>query len=156
MTTHESIEDIAASLFSADAKPPYAHLRESKTTYRRPLGQNEIGYALVRGPRGYADSFSIVPLACSGGHTIADDEVVEACAALRLRHPLLASKVAYSTEKPPELVVHSPMTAAHALREARAQIDFHAFHDHDAATQALQNRWLSASPEDALDLRNGA
>lgn len=155
MATLESLEDAGSPLFPADGKPPYAHLRESTTTYRRPMGLNEIGYALVRGPRGYVDSFSIIPLACSGGHTITDDEVVQACAALRLRHPLLASKVAYSTEKPPEIVYHSPMTEAHALREARAQIEFHAFHDHDAATEALRDRWMSATAEDALDLRNG-
>ena len=155
MTAHDSLQDVGAIMFPADGRPPYAHLRESTTTFRRLIGQNEIGYALVRGPRGYADSFSIAPLACSGGHTIADDEVVQACAALRLRHPLLASKVAYSTEKPPELVVHSPMTEAHALREARAQIEFHAFHEQEAATEALRERWLSATPEDALDLRAG-
>ena len=155
MSIHESPENVGAALFPTDGKPPYACLRESTTTYSRPLGRNEMGYVLVRGPRGYADSFTIVPLACSGGLTIADDEVVDACAALRLRHPLLASKVAYSTEKPPEIVVHAPMTAAHALREARAQIEFHVFHDQDAATEALRDRWLSATPEDALDLRNG-
>lgn len=155
MATTKSLEDVGLALFSADGKPPYAHLRESTTTYSRPLGRNEIGYVLVRRARGYADSFSIIPLACSGDYTITDDVVVQACAALRLRHPLLASKVAYSTEKPPEIVYHSPITKAHALREARAQIEFHAFHDHDAATKALHDRWLSATLEDALDLRNG-
>lgn len=155
MATCNSLEDVGASLFLTDGKPPYAHLRESTTTYRRPLGQNEVGYAIIRGPCGYFDSFSIVPFTCSGGHTITDDEVTQACAALRLRHPLLASKVAYSTESLPEFVVHSPMTEAHALREARAQIEFRTFHDHEAATEALRNRWFSATPEDALDLRNG-
>ncbi|KAH9830503.1 uncharacterized protein C8Q71DRAFT_862512 [Rhodofomes roseus] len=143
------------SLFPADGKPPYVHLRESTTTFSRPVGIDELGYILVRGPRGYTDSFSIVPLACSGEHTITDDEVVQACAALRLRHPLLASKVVYSTTQLPELVYTSPLTQAHALREARAQIEFHAFHDQGTSTSALHDHWFSVKPEDALDLRNG-
>ncbi|KZT70194.1 hypothetical protein DAEQUDRAFT_689787 [Daedalea quercina L-15889] len=147
--------DTPIQLFPADGKPPYVHLRETTSTFSRPLGGNEIGYVLVRGLRGYADSFTIVPLACSDGLTLNDDEVIKACAALRLRHPLLASKVAYSTERPPELVYHSPLTEAHALREARAQIELHAFHDQDTTVDALLDRWLSATPEDALDLRNG-
>lgn len=149
-------DDAIRALLSTDGKPPYVHLRETALTFSRPLGSNEIGYVLVRGPRGYADSFTVAPLACSGGHTITDNEVVKACAALRLRHPLLASKVAYSTERPPEIVYHSPLTEDHALREARAQIEFHAFHDQDATTDALRERWLSATSEDALDLRDGA
>jgi len=146
---------LAQSLFPSDGKPPYVHLRETTSTFSRPLGGNELGYALVRGPRGYSDSFTIVPLACSGGHIITDDEVVQACAALRLRHPLLASKVAYSTTKLPELVYTSPLSKAHALREAKAQIEFHAFHAQDASTEALRDKWLYANAEEALDLRNG-
>ncbi|KAH9843003.1 uncharacterized protein C8Q71DRAFT_735522 [Rhodofomes roseus] len=143
------------SLFPGDGKPPYVHLRESTTTFSRPMGTNELFYNLIRGPRGYLDSFSIVPLACSGEHTTTDDEVVQAYAALRLRHPLLASKVAYSTTQLPELVYTSPLTQAHALREARAQIEFHAFHDQGTSTEALHDHWFSVKPEDALDLRNG-
>ncbi|KAH9934972.1 uncharacterized protein B0H18DRAFT_494514 [Fomitopsis serialis] len=155
MTSAPKESTSAQSLFPSDGKPPYVHLRETTSTFSRPLGRNELGYALVRGPRGYADSFTIVPLACSGGHTITDDEVVQACAALRLRHPLLASKVAYSTTKPPELVYTSPLSNVHALREAKAQIEFHAFHAQDASTEALRDQWLYANPEEALDLRNG-
>jgi len=142
-------------LFPSDGKPPYVHLRETALTFSRALGGNELGYVLLRRTRGYYDSFTIVSLACSGGYTITDDEVVQACAALRHRHPLLASKVAFSTMEPPKLVYTSPLTEAHALREARAQIEFHAFHDQDASTETLRDQWLYATPEEALDLRNG-
>ena len=118
MATRGCLEDVGTSLFPPNGKPPYALLRESTTTRRRPLGQNELAYVLIRGPCGYFDSFSIIPLICASAHSITDDEVIHACAALRLRHPLLASKVAYSTEGPPEFVIHSPMTEVHALREA--------------------------------------
>ena len=155
MATRGCLEDVGTSLFPPNGKPPYALLRESTTTRRRPLGQNELAYVLIRGPCGYFDSFSIIPLICASAHSITDDEVIHACAALRLRHPLLASKVAYSTEGPPEFVIHSPMTEVHALREAQAQIEFSTFHDHEAAAEVLRNRWFSATAEDALDLRTG-
>ncbi|KAH9934970.1 uncharacterized protein B0H18DRAFT_951458 [Fomitopsis serialis] len=148
-------KESAPMLFPSDGKPPYVHLRETTLTFSRPLGGNELGYVLLRRTRGYYDSFTIVSLVCSGGHTITDDEVVQACAALRLRHPLLASKVAYSTMEPPTLVYTSPLTEAHAVREARAQIEIHAFHDQDASTETLRDQWLYANPEEALDLRNG-
>ncbi|TFY61797.1 hypothetical protein EVJ58_g4284 [Rhodofomes roseus] len=136
-------------------KPPYAYLREGSLTYSRPLGPTELGCLLPRGTRGYTDTFTIASLACSGGHTITDDEVIYACAALRLRHPLLASTIAFHPAQPPEFVYASPLTKAHALREARAQIEFHTFADQDAAAEALRDQWLTLDPEGALDLRYG-
>ncbi|KAH9923486.1 uncharacterized protein B0H18DRAFT_1179209 [Fomitopsis serialis] len=124
----------ATSLFTgADGNLPYMHLPEATLTFSRPLGSSELGWL----------------------HTVTDDAVVQACAALRLRHPLLVSKVAFHTTAPPSVVYASPLTRAHALREATAQIEFHTFHDQDATTEALRDRWLSPTPEDALDMRNG-
>ncbi|KAH9829910.1 uncharacterized protein C8Q71DRAFT_394269 [Rhodofomes roseus] len=155
-TTDTASSASPSQMFSGTGgKPPYAYLREGSLTYSRPLGPTELGCLLPRGARGYTDTFTIASLACSGGHTITDDEVIHACAALRLRHPLLASTIAFHPAQPPEFVYASPLTKAHALREARAQIEFHTFADQDAAAEALRDQWLSLDPEGALDLRYG-
>ena len=97
------------------------------------------------------DPSTIVSLVCSQDHIISDEEVILACAALRLRHPLFASSLALIGA--PHFTVASPMTQAHAVRAARAQIEFHAFDDQDAAILALRDAWLAFDPENALDVR---
>ncbi|KAH9829912.1 uncharacterized protein C8Q71DRAFT_394321 [Rhodofomes roseus] len=136
-------------------KPAYPHLFGTALTSSRPLGGFELGLLSMRGSRGYSDIFGITPLTCSGGYTVTDDNVVHAWAALRLRHPLLSSTVAFHAAQRPEFVYASPLTMAHALRAARAQIEFHTFDDQDTATEALRDRWLTPDSEDALDVRSG-
>ena len=91
---------------------------------------------------------------CTGGHTITDDEVVAACAALRLRHPLLGSKVTFSSAHFPELSFTAPLTEGHALRTARAQIEFHTFDDQATAAAALSDLWMDTPADEVLDIRD--
>ncbi|KZT65557.1 hypothetical protein DAEQUDRAFT_716316 [Daedalea quercina L-15889] len=126
-------------------------MRETVLTTSRPLSISEYTYALVRQGGGMSDPATIVSLACSEGHIITDDEVVSACAALRLRYPLLGASVAlFGT---PHFVVNSPMTHAHALRTAKDQIEFHTFDDQEKALITLRDQWLACDTDRALDIR---
>ena len=102
---------------------------------------------------GYTDSYTTALLTCTGGHAISDDEVVAACAALRLRHPLLGSRVSFSSAHFPELCFTAPLSAGHALRTARAQIEFHTFEDQGAAAEALSELWMGTPADEVLDIR---
>lgn len=135
-------------------RAPHMHLQETALTFSRPMAASEFSYIIVRGRYGYGDSYTVVQLASTGEHIITDDEVVHACASLRLRHPLLASKVNFNSPTIPELTFTSPLTQAHAVRAARAQIEFHTFDNQDAAAAALCEQWLSTGAEDVLDIRD--
>ncbi|KAI0725951.1 hypothetical protein C8Q72DRAFT_561734 [Fomitopsis betulina] len=128
-----------------------ASLRETTNTQSRPVGPAELSYTLSRKGGGMSDPGSILPLVCTAGHTITDDEVVLACAVLRLRYPLLASNMSFIGK--PHVVVNTPLTQAHALRMGKEQIEFHTFDDQDRAVTALRDRWLAFEPNDALDVR---
>ncbi|EPS96165.1 hypothetical protein FOMPIDRAFT_1032543 [Fomitopsis schrenkii] len=133
---------------------PHASLRETSLTFSRPLGINEFSYVRGRGQLGYTDSYTIARLSCAGGHVIADEEVVAACASLRLRHPLLGSKVTFSSPQFPELSFTAPLSEGHALRTAHAQIEFHTFEDQGVAAEALSDLWMSTPADEALDIRD--
>lgn len=135
-------------------RAPHMHLQETALTFSRPMAPSEFSYIIVRGRLGYGDSYTVLQLASTGGHSITDDEVVYACASLRLRHPLLASKVNFNSPTIPELNFTSPLTQAHAVRAARAQIEFHTFDDQEVAAAALCERWLSTEADDVLDIRD--
>lgn len=128
-----------------------SQLLEATNTQSRPMGLMELWYAIARQGGGMSDPGSILPLVCTGDHIIDDHDVVLACAALRLRYPLLASSQSFVGE--PHFVVNTPLTHAHAIRMAREQIEFHTFDDQDAAVVALRDRWLAFDPDDALDVR---
>ncbi|TFY55544.1 hypothetical protein EVJ58_g8178 [Rhodofomes roseus] len=128
-----------------------AHALERSLTTSRPLSASEFSYALGRREGGIGDPSTIISLDCTGGYTIADDEVVLACAALRLRYPLLASNVTFLGG--PHFVVNTPATLAHALHAAKAQVDFHTFEDQEKAVIALRDEWLAVDPNAALDIR---
>lgn len=98
-----------------------------------------------------ADPSTVVSLVCTKGHIVTDDEVILACAALRLRHPLFASSLTLIGA--PHFTVNSPMTQAHAVRAAKEQIEFHTFDDQDTAVLALRDAWLAFDPDHALDAR---
>lgn len=108
-------------------------------------------YAVARRGGGMSDPSTIVSLECSGGYTITNDEVVLACAALRLRYPLLASNVTFIGG--PHFLVNNPATLVHALRSAKAQVEFHTFQDQDQAVIALRDEWLAFDADKALDIR---
>ncbi|PCH37477.1 hypothetical protein WOLCODRAFT_109944 [Wolfiporia cocos MD-104 SS10] len=129
-------------------------VRETTLTYSRPLGPSEMGYLPVRNIYGFSDGFTIVTLACEGGHVISDEQVVLATAVLRLRHPLFAARVSF-TGPIPEYVYNVPVSPAHAIKEARMQIEFHAFTDQAEEAATLRSRWGGADLRDALDVRNG-
>ncbi|KZT64131.1 hypothetical protein DAEQUDRAFT_769964 [Daedalea quercina L-15889] len=128
-----------------------ARVPEAGLTTSRPLSMGEFIYVATRQGGGMADPSTIVPLECSGGHVITDDEVVAACAVLRLRYPLLASNVTLFNA--PHFVVNMPLTPAHALRMAKDQIEFHTFEDQEQAVVALRDEWLAFDPDKALDIR---
>ena len=128
-----------------------AQLLEATHTQSRTMSLTELWYAIARRGGGMADPGTVIPLVCTGDHLIDDNDVVLACAALRLRYPLLASSKSFIGE--PRFVVNTPLTYAHAIRMAREQVEFQTFDDHDAATLALRNRWLAFDPDDALDVR---
>lgn len=132
---------------------PHAHMQETLLTSSRPLGVTELGYILTRGSGGYFDTATIVSISCTAGHTVTDEQVIEACASLRLRHPIIASKVSFSSPTFPELVYAAPLTQGHTLRQAKSQIEFHTFDDKSAAVDALRDHWLATDPHDALDIR---
>ena len=155
MATQQALPAASAvSQSNQHPQPPHAHLTETVLTFSRPLGNNEFSWVRVRGQLGYADSYTIALLSCTGSHAIADEEVVAACATLRLRHPLLGSKVTFSSAHFPELSFTAPLTESHALRSARAQIEFHTFDDQDAAAGALSNLWMSTLADEVLDIRD--
>lgn len=128
-----------------------AYMSEPRLTRSRPLSAGEVSYALGRRAGGTADPSTIVSLTCSPGYTVTDDQVILACAALRLRHPLFASHVTFIGT--PHFVVNSPVTQVHALRTAEAQIEFHTFTDQDDAVVKLRDEWLAVSLDKALDIR---
>ncbi|PCH34255.1 hypothetical protein WOLCODRAFT_160731 [Wolfiporia cocos MD-104 SS10] len=131
-------------------------LQESTLTHSRPLSPEEIRYLYPRRLRGFADTFTIVRLVCEGGHTISDEHVALATAALRLRHPLFAAKVSFAGPVP-AFMVNMPVSMAHALKEAWAQIEFHSFASGEQAHHAvaLRERWGGSDLADALDVRIG-
>ncbi|KZT65028.1 hypothetical protein DAEQUDRAFT_677539 [Daedalea quercina L-15889] len=124
---------------------------EPSLTTSRPLSIGEFTYAFVRQGGGMADLAAVLSLECTGGYTVADDAVISACAALRLRHPLLGSSVSFCGT--PHFAINSPMTQAHALRTAKDQIEFHTFDDQGKALIALRDQWLAFDPDKALDIR---
>ena len=128
-----------------------AQMDEPRLTSSRPLSFDEVRYAFSRRNGGMADPSTIVSLACPAGHTITDEQVILACAALRLRHLLFASHVTFIGT--PQFVVNTPATQAHALRAAKAQIEFHTFTDQDDAVIRLRDEWLAVDPDKALDIR---
>ncbi|EPS98231.1 hypothetical protein FOMPIDRAFT_1031558 [Fomitopsis schrenkii] len=133
---------------------PHASLRETSLTFSRPLDMFEFSYVRGRGQLGCGDVYTIALLSCTGGHAITDEEVVAACASLRLRHPLLGSKVTFSSPQFPELSFTAPLSEGHALRTARAQIEFHTFEDQEVAAEALSDLWMSTPADEVLDIRD--
>lgn len=138
----------ASDLFMAALQ---AQMDETRLTRSRPLSFGEVTYAFSRRNGGMADPSTIVSLTCPAGHTITDDQVILTCAVLRLRHPLFASHVTFIDT--PHFVVNTPATQAHALRSAKAQIEFHTFNDQDDAVLGLRDEWLAVDPDKALDIR---
>ena len=146
---------MATQLNGNTPQAPYSCLRETLLTLARPLGPNEFSYVTGRGELGYTDSYTIALVSCTGGHVITDDEVVAACASLRLSHRLLGSGVTFSSaDHTPELSFTTPLSEAHALRAARAQIEFHTFANQGAAAEALSDLWMNTPQHEVLDIRD--
>ena len=139
----------SASIPTIQALMP--RMPEIAHTVNRPLSTGEVMYAISRRGGGMADPSTIVSLVCTKGHIVTDDEVILACAVLRLRHPLFASSLTLIGS--PHFTVNSPMTQTHAVRAAKEQIEFHTFDDQDTAVLALRDAWLAFDPDHALDAR---
>lgn len=121
----------------------------------RPLGLTERYFLRMRGERGCADPFLIVSVDGADTGPISDADVCAAWAALRLRHPLLAARIVpnesnYAFAYPP------PSTAAHALRQVRAQLEFATVGKDglDGAADSLRSRWGGVDPSETIDLRD--
>ncbi|KAF9815812.1 hypothetical protein IEO21_04324 [Rhodonia placenta] len=120
----------------------------------RPFGITERYFLDIRGPHGYSDPFITISIDTSSGTArISNEQVVLTWAAIRLRHTLLASRV-QSTPQGPSFVYLPPLTKAHALRQARMNIDFEEDSDRATWLGALHNRWWGNALDDVLDIRS--
>lgn len=138
----------ASNLF---AQVLQARMNETRLTISRPLSPEEVKYYSTRLGGGMSDPSTIVPLTCAPGYAITDNQIILACAVLRLRHPLFASHI--TVIDTPHFFVNTPATRAHALRAAEAQIEFHTFADQDDAVLRLRDEWLACDLDKALDIR---
>ncbi|PCH43670.1 hypothetical protein WOLCODRAFT_138512 [Wolfiporia cocos MD-104 SS10] len=128
---------------------PYSDL-----TISRPLGIVEYLWLSSRGMRGFMDMFTVVALDCSDRH-VTHKDVETAFSIIRLRHPLLGSRLSRTSSSPlPELMYAVPMTDAHAIREARANLEFGTFQDRDTAMSTLRERGIKSPPSTAIDVRS--
>ena len=121
----------------------------------RPLGLTERYFLRMRGERGCADPFLIVSVDGTSTTPISDADVCAAWAALRLRHPLLAARI-IPTKPGYEFAYAPPTTAAHALRQVRAQLEFaNVGKDRlEGAADSLRARWGGVDPSETIDLRD--
>lgn len=120
----------------------------------RPFGITERYFLDIRGPHGYSDPFITISIDTSSSTArISNEQVVLTWAAIRLRHTLLASRV-QSTPQGPSFVYLPPLTKAHALRQARMNIDFEEESDRATWLGALHNRWWGNALDDVLDIRS--
>ena len=121
----------------------------------RPLGLTERYFLRMRGERGCADPFLIVSVDGTSTTPVSDADVCAAWAALRLRHPLLAARI-IPTKPGYEFAYAPPTTAAHALRQVRAQLEFaNVGKDRlEGAADSLRARWGGVDPSETIDLRD--
>ncbi|CCM07130.1 uncharacterized protein FIBRA_09466 [Fibroporia radiculosa] len=131
----------------------FSSLTESVLTTSRPLGESELSYAVPRQSSGFNDSHTIVPLDIPAGHPIYDEEVILATAVIRLRHPLLASRVSF-TGAVPHFVCDTPITEASAVHNAKSTIAFSTFRDRNAEAAALQVQYVNPDPRHVFDIRS--
>ncbi|PCH36970.1 hypothetical protein WOLCODRAFT_83055 [Wolfiporia cocos MD-104 SS10] len=146
---------MADSSASPELSLSTSDLVESIVTSSRPLGEAERGHILTRGIHGFSDCYVIVILDGPVERLIPNDHVVLACAALRIRHPLLSSHVSFAGLNP-EYVCAAPMSEQHALKETKDMIEFSSFQTRDQPVAALRKRWSEGTdPRDVLDIRQG-
>lgn len=121
----------------------------------RPLGLTERYFLRMRGERGCADPFLVISVDGTSTTPISDADVCAAWAALRLRHPLLAARIV-PTGSSYEFAYAPPTTAAHALRQVRAQLEFAHFGKGgiEGAADSLRARWGGVDPSETIDLRD--
>ncbi|KAF9819154.1 hypothetical protein IEO21_02325 [Rhodonia placenta] len=140
-----------------DAKPPQfpsmSAMTETILTTSRPLGQAELWFLSRRQSRGLLDVHNVLTLQTSGGYSITERDVGLAFAVTCLRHPILTTRVSF-TSSPPAFVCATPLTAKHALKASRSLIDFNTFQDVREAASAIHDAWSSSDGEHAIDVRD--
>ncbi|KAH9940266.1 hypothetical protein B0H21DRAFT_755242 [Amylocystis lapponica] len=130
----------------------HSPLDEQDITSSRPLGISERFLVALRNGVGAADTLPLIVLDCSPATPILDADVIVAWAVLRLRHPMLASRIAFTTSGA-EIVCSSALTQPRAVALAEACIEFALFDDRDRAVEALRASFGGQSPQCTIDIR---
>ncbi|KAH9936042.1 hypothetical protein B0H21DRAFT_825518 [Amylocystis lapponica] len=124
---------------------------ESHFISSRPLSYFERSWLVSRGIHGTTDALPLITLGCSPATPIADNDVVLAWSVLRLRHPILTSRISPQGSLP-ELISTSARTASQAIEQAGARIEFSIFDDRDQAIEALRMQWEGPNPTRVVDI----
>ncbi|KAH9940267.1 hypothetical protein B0H21DRAFT_893726 [Amylocystis lapponica] len=127
-------------------------MAEQDTTSSRPLSASEQFYVAWRHGVGAGDALPLITLDCSPATPISDANVIVAWAVLRLRHPMLASRIKFATSGA-EIVCSSARTQARAIALAEACIEFALFDDRDHAVEALRAQFGGRNPQRTTDIR---